>query len=173
MRILAIETSGPRGGIALAEGGADPLSPPRIVQEVRLAEGLRHGRDLVLAAKEACERAGWDARGIPLVAVSIGPGSFTGIRIAVVVAKFLALETGAKIVAVPSFRALAANAPAEKQRIVTIVDAKRGGLFASIFERNPQAPSKPPVMEAPGTAGGSPAMRGACWASSRRSSAPP
>jgi tRNA threonylcarbamoyladenosine biosynthesis protein TsaB len=167
MRILAIETSGPRGGIALAcRGETADDSPdvalaksgagPHIIQEIRLAEGLRHGRDLVLAAKTACDRAGWDARALPLVAVSIGPGSFTGIRIAVTVAKFMAMETGAKIVAVPSFRCLAADAPKEKSRIVTIIDAKRGGLFASIFERNPQTPSKPPMIEAHGTAGGSP-----------------
>jgi tRNA threonylcarbamoyladenosine biosynthesis protein TsaB len=143
MRILAIETSGPRGGIALAcHGEAEGGAGPHVVAEIRLAEGMRHGRDLVLAAKDACQQAGWDlpgrqagARTLPLVAVSIGPGSFTGIRIAVVVAKFMALETGAKVVAVPSFRCLAANAPPEKSRIVTIVDAKRGGLFASVFER--------------------------------------
>ena len=74
-------------------------------------------------------------REVPLVAVSIGPGSFTGIRIAVTLAKFVAWDTGARIVAVPSFRALAANAPADRPRIATIVDAKRGGLFASLFER--------------------------------------
>ncbi len=131
MRILAVETSGARGGIALAEGGDF-----RLIDEARLSEGLRHGRDLVLAAKTACERAGWDRRRIDCVAVSIGPGSFTGIRIAVTFAKFIAYDTGAKVVAVPSLRALAENAPGDRQRIVPIVDAKRGGLFASIFVRH-------------------------------------
>jgi len=135
MRILAIETSGKSGGIALAESAAEGAGPPRLIEEVRIAEGLRHGRDLVLSVRDACRRAGWTPREVPLVAVSIGPGSFTGIRIAVTFAKFVAWDAGAKVVAVPSFRALAANAPADRPRIVTIVDAKRGGLFASLFER--------------------------------------
>jgi tRNA threonylcarbamoyladenosine biosynthesis protein TsaB len=150
VRILAVETSGPRGGIALAEETAGAV---RLIDEVLLAEGLRHGRDIVLNIKEACGRAGWNLPGrqagrrqIPLVAVSIGPGSFTGIRIAVTLAKIMAWETSAKVVAVPSFRALAANAPADRPRVVTVFDAKRGGVFASIFER----------AQAPGIAGGSP-----------------
>jgi len=134
VRILAVETSGARGGIALAEGEGF-----RLIDEVRLVEGLRHGRDLVLAAKTACEKAGWDRRRIDAVAVSIGPGSFTGIRIAVTFAKFIAYDTGAKVVAVPSLRALAENAPADHHRIAAIADAKRGGLFASIFERDNSA----------------------------------
>jgi len=150
MRILTLETSGTRGGIALLEadglqfgGGPYDGAAARAVDEVRLAEGLRHGRDLVLAAKEACERARWNPRKIELVAVSIGPGSFTGIRIAVVVAKFMAMDTGAKIAAVPSFRALAENAPADRRRIVVIGDAKRGGLFASLFDRRSGAAEGP------------------------------
>jgi len=156
MRVLAIETSGSQGGIALAESAAEgdlcpkarrdsvpstgsgqalPRSNLRILEEVRIAEGLRHGRDLVLSVRDACRRAGWTPREVPLVAVSIGPGSFTGIRIAVTLAKFVAWDAGAKVVAVPSFRALAANAPADRPQIATIVDAKRGGLFASLFER--------------------------------------
>jgi tRNA threonylcarbamoyladenosine biosynthesis protein TsaB len=135
MRILAVETSGARGGIALAEGFPQQAPALNLIQEVRLAEGLRHGRDLILAASDACCKAGWDKRAFDLVAVSIGPGSFTGVRIAVTLAKFLAWDTGAKIVAVPSLRALAENAPPDRWRIATIVDANRGGLFASIFER--------------------------------------
>ena len=127
MRLLAVETSGTHGGIALMEDG-------RVLDEVLLAEGMRHARDLIAAIKEACDRAGWGRR-TDVVALSIGPGSFTGIRIAVTFAKFVAWDAGAKVVAVPSFRALAANAPADRPRIATIVDAKRGGLFASVFER--------------------------------------
>jgi len=128
LRLLAVEASGTHGGIALMEDG-------RLLEEVRLAEGLRHARDLLVAIRDACERAPWDRRTIDLVALSIGPGSFTGVRIAVTLAKFVAWDTGARVVAVPTLRALAENAPADCGRIVPILDAKRGGLFASVFER--------------------------------------
>jgi tRNA threonylcarbamoyladenosine biosynthesis protein TsaB len=148
MRLLAVETSGSHGGIALAEQGTVPVSGQgavpldfRVIVEVLLDEGLRHGRDLVPAIQAACERAAWDRRRIDLVAVSIGPGSFTGIRIAVTLAKFMAYDTGAKVVAVPSLRALAENAPADRPRVVPVIDAKRGGLFASIFDRRDDAPA--------------------------------
>ncbi|MCX5653567.1 MAG: tRNA (adenosine(37)-N6)-threonylcarbamoyltransferase complex dimerization subunit type 1 TsaB [Planctomycetota bacterium] len=144
MHILALETSGARGGIALADG-AD------LLEETVLEEGMRHGRDLVPAAKAACERAGWNPRRIDLVAVSIGPGSFTGIRIAVTLAKVMAFDTGAKVVAVPSMRVMAENAPPDRRRVAAIVDAKRGGLFASIFERR----SKDDVIRAPNVSSGS------------------
>ena len=128
MRLLAIETSGARGGIALVEDG-------HVVATRALDENMRHARDLVPAMDSACKQAGWDPRAVDVVAVSIGPGSFTGVRIAVVTAKTIAWDTGAKVVAAPSLRALAHNAPADAGRIACILDAKRGGLFASVFER--------------------------------------
>ncbi len=128
MRILALETSGPHGGIALADSD-------RLVEEVRLAWGPHQGADLVAAVRSAVERAGWRPTDVEAVALSIGPGSFTGLRTAVVFAKMVAYETGARIVAVPTLRALAENAPAGAVRVAAILDAKRGGLFASIFER--------------------------------------
>ena len=149
MRILAVETSGARGGIALAEDA-------RVIDEVFLDEGLRHGRDLVLTAKAACERAAWDRRRIDLVAVSIGPGSFTGIRIGVTFAKIMAFDTGSKVVAVPSLRVMAENAPPDRRRVVPIVDAKRGGLFASIFERRSTHGDDADVRARGGSRGASP-----------------
>ena len=131
MHLLAVETSGVHGGIALLDGSDGPA----LVEEVRFQEGLRHARDMLVAIKGACERAGWQPRGIDAVAVSIGPGSFTGLRIAVTLAKFVAWDTGATIAAVPSLRALAENAPADCERMACILDAKRGGLYASVFER--------------------------------------
>ena len=128
MRMVAIETSGPAGGIALADDG-------RLVEEVRLAWGPHQGEDLVAAVRDAFRRAGWGPKDVGVVAVSIGPGSFTGLRTAVVFAKMVAHETHARIVAVPTLRALAENAPAGAVRVAAVLDAKRGGLFASIFER--------------------------------------
>jgi tRNA A37 threonylcarbamoyladenosine modification protein TsaB len=153
MRLLAVETSGTHGGIALMEDG-------RVLDEVRLTEGLRHARDLIAAIKEACDRAGWGRRA-DVVALSIGPGSFTGIRIAVTFAKFVAWDAGAKVVAVPTLRVLAENAPADCGRIVPILDAKRGGLFAGIFERRDDAQARRGAAHACGEGGmPTPLLRG-------------
>jgi tRNA threonylcarbamoyladenosine biosynthesis protein TsaB len=133
MHLLAIETSGARGGIALLVGNG--AGEPRLLEETYLAEGLRHARDLLPTLRDACERADLAPTAIDALAVSIGPGSFTGVRIAVTLAKFVAREAGAAVVPVPSLRALAENAPPDRSPVCCIRDAKRRGLYAAVFER--------------------------------------
>jgi tRNA threonylcarbamoyladenosine biosynthesis protein TsaB len=137
MPLLAIETSGRRGGVALFAG--DGEGAPRLVEETYLAEGLRHARDLVPTLRAVCERADLAPRAVDALAVSIGPGSFTGIRIGVTLAKFVAHDAGAAVVTVPSLRALAENAPPDRSPVCCIRDAKRRGLYASVFERRGEA----------------------------------
>jgi tRNA threonylcarbamoyladenosine biosynthesis protein TsaB len=67
--------------------------------------------------------------------ISIGPGSFTGLRISVTLAKTMALAAGVKIVAVPTVRVLAENAPPEAERLIIVLDAKREQIFTARFER--------------------------------------
>ncbi|MEA3367033.1 MAG: tRNA (adenosine(37)-N6)-threonylcarbamoyltransferase complex dimerization subunit type 1 TsaB [Planctomycetota bacterium] len=133
MHLLAIETSGPLGGIALLATEGD--GEPTLLEEVYLQEGFRHARDLLPTIRAACDRAGWSPRAVDALAVSIGPGSFTGVRIAVILAKFMAYDAAAAIVPVPSLRAMAASAPPDRSPLACIRDAKRGGLYASIFAR--------------------------------------
>ncbi len=135
MRILAIETSGRPGGIALAETARPDEAEPTLREEVSLDEALRHARDLLPALRDACRRLGWPPRRIDLVALSIGPGSFTGLRIGLTVAKVMAWDAGSAVVPVPSLRALAENAPPDRPRVACLRDAKRGGLYAAVFER--------------------------------------
>jgi len=133
MHLLAIETSGARGGIALL--AAEGEDEPTLLEEVYLQEGFRHARDLLPTIRAACDRAGWSPRAVDALAISIGPGSFTGVRIAVVLAKFMAYDAAAQVVPVPSLRAMAAGAPPDRSPLACIRDAKRGGLYASAFER--------------------------------------
>ena len=133
MHLLAIETSGPRGGIALL--AADGKGEPRLLEETCLREGLRHARDLLPTIRVACDRADLAPTALDALVVSIGPGSFTGVRIAVVLARVMAHETGAAVVPVPSLRAMAASAPPDRSPVCCIRDAKRRGLYASVFER--------------------------------------
>ena len=127
-RTLALETSGRSGSIALAEGG-------EILAENAFPHGLRHAANLIPAIDALCRRVGWSPRDIRRVCVSVGPGSFTGLRAGVTLAKTLAFATGAQVVAVPSLRALADNAPPDARHVLCAIDAGRGNVFAARYER--------------------------------------
>lgn len=100
MRLLAIETTDLRGSIAVWDDMllvAKELEP----QDVRSAQSLAPTIHSVL------KELGWKARELEAVAVAVGPGSFTGLRIGVVTAKGLAYATGAKLVGVDTLLSLA------------------------------------------------------------------
>lgn len=127
-RALAIETSGRMGSVALADDSG-------VVEELRFPHGLRHAAEMIPMIDRLCRGRGWGAGDIEEIYVSAGPGSFTGLRIGITLAKTLAFTTGAKIVAVPSARVLVENAPAEAQHVVIVLDAKREQIFTARFER--------------------------------------
>ena len=126
-RALALETSGRTGAVALARDG-------RVVAEETFAHGLKHAAGIIPIIDRLSRGVGWRPGDIEEVYVSAGPGSFTGLRVGVTVAKTLALATGAKVVAVPSEQVLVRNAPAGWERAVIVLDAKRGQIFTAVFE---------------------------------------
>jgi len=128
LRSLAIETSGRLGSVALAEDG-------HVVAEDTFSHGLQHAAKLLPLIERLTRQRGWTPADIHHIYLSIGPGSFTGLRIAVTLAKTLAFATGAKIVAVPTARVLVENAPAEAREAVIVLDAKRGQVFTARFRR--------------------------------------
>ena len=67
--------------------------------------------------------------------VSAGPGSFTGLRIGITVAKTLGQTCGVRIVAVPSIEVIAANAPPSAINVGVVLDAKRKQVFAGRFQQ--------------------------------------
>jgi tRNA threonylcarbamoyladenosine biosynthesis protein TsaB len=76
---------------------------------------------------------------IDLLAVSIGPGSFTGLRIGLSMAKGLALAHDIPLVGVPTLEALAAAAPLRLHPLWTVLDARKGEIYAAAFIRTPRA----------------------------------
>jgi tRNA threonylcarbamoyladenosine biosynthesis protein TsaB len=128
LRALAIETSSRLGSVALAEDGTT------LAQDA-FPHGLEHAARMIPAIDALCRQLHWTGRDIREIYVSAGPGSFTGLRIGITLAKTLAWTTGAKLVAVPSVRVLADNAPAEAKNIVIVLDAKRGQIFSASFAR--------------------------------------
>src|SRR4051794_28046931 len=125
-RALAIETSGRIGSIALAEDSS-------ILAEEQFAHGLKHAAEILPMIDRLCRAQGWRPRDLDHLYVSAGPGSFTGLRIGITLAKTLALATGVKLVAVPSVRVLAENAPAQASHLILVLDAKREQIFTARF----------------------------------------
>lgn len=115
-----------------------------------------HARELMPAVAEVMERAGVGYADLEAIAVGVGPGTFTGLRIGVATARGLALAHGLELRPVSSLAALArglaeADAPADRsaadarsssaiggaeaaRSILPCIDAKRGELFAALYE---------------------------------------
>jgi tRNA threonylcarbamoyladenosine biosynthesis protein TsaB len=130
-KAIAIETSGRVGSVALAEDG-------RVVAEEQFPHDLKHAAGVVAVIDRLVRAAGWTPRDLSQVYVSAGPGSFTGLRVGVTVAKTLALSLGVKLVAVPTAAVLARNAPAGEggwRNVIIVLDAKRGQIFTARFEK--------------------------------------
>jgi tRNA threonylcarbamoyladenosine biosynthesis protein TsaB len=79
--------------------------------------------------------AGLGLRDIELLAVGLGPGSYTGLRVGLTAAKTLAYTTGAPLVGLDSLHVIACNAPATAPRVAVIADAQRGQLYVAEFVR--------------------------------------
>jgi tRNA threonylcarbamoyladenosine biosynthesis protein TsaB len=131
---LAIETSGRIGSVALAGDG-------KLLAEQPFPHGLAHAARIIPVIDSLSRAHDLKPADLREIYVSVGPGSFTGLRIGITVAKTMALATGAKLVAVPSVRVLAENAPAEAMHVVIVLDAKRGQIFTARFERLSAAPT--------------------------------
>ncbi len=131
MLTLAIDTATPHGRFALAEDGVLLAYQPHNVSG-SYADALLPVVDEVLTA------AGRRLDEVGLVATCAGPGSFTGVRIGVATAKALAWALGAKLAAVSTLAAMAADLLAEhpdRELAVPVLDARRAEIFAGIFRR--------------------------------------
>ena len=93
VRGLAIETSGREGSVAVLRDGD-------VLAEEHFPHGLKHAAELVPMIDRLCAAQGWAPGDVAEVYVSVGPGSFTGLRVGITVAKSLAFATGAALVAV-------------------------------------------------------------------------
>lgn len=101
---LAIETSSRRGFVALGQGDD-------VLEVVELPAKRRHNLDLVPTTDTLCKRHNLGPADLGELYVSLGPGSFTGLRIAIATAKMLALTVGVRIVGIPTLDLLCAQHP--------------------------------------------------------------
>ncbi|MBX7194242.1 MAG: tRNA (adenosine(37)-N6)-threonylcarbamoyltransferase complex dimerization subunit type 1 TsaB [Sandaracinaceae bacterium] len=124
MRVLAIDTSSEIGAVALVEDGALRASVQVRVQH-------QHGETLLPHVDRVLSLGGASIAGLDLLAVGLGPGSFTGVRIGVATVKGLALAHGTPMLGVRTSRVLARAASGEVRFVA--IDAKKGEVFVAAY----------------------------------------
>lgn len=127
MRILALETAAKAVSAAIAEDG-------KVLASGYQDTGLTHSRTLMPIVECLLKNTDMTVRDMDAVAVSAGPGSFTGVRIGVSAAKGLAFAAGIPTVAVSTLAALARNAALLDGLVVCAMDARRQQVYNALFE---------------------------------------
>lgn len=131
MRMLAIETAVSPGSVAVVE-----TEDAGVLAHRSLSEDQRTAQSLAPAIVDVLAELGWSARSLELIAASVGPGSFTGLRIGVTAAKTIGYAAGAQCVPLGTLAVLAAQARGPEGGETTgwaALDAGRGEVFAATF----------------------------------------
>jgi tRNA threonylcarbamoyladenosine biosynthesis protein TsaB len=126
MKVLGIETATGVGGVALIEGET-------VRAEYRLEMTMMHAERLMVLIDRVLGDSGRSLDDLDALAVSIGPGSFTGLRVAVNTVKGLAIGKPIPVAAVPTLEAMAWNASAGGCAVCPMIDAKKGEVYAALF----------------------------------------
>ena len=127
MRILALETAAKAVSAAVTEDG-------RVLAAGYQDTGLTHSRTLMPIVEGLLSNTGLKAADMDAIAVSAGPGSFTGVRIGVSAAKGLAWAADKPCVAVSTLAALARNVSFADGLVVCAMDARRQQVYNALFE---------------------------------------
>ena len=127
MKILAIEYSQVVASVAVAADG-------NILGEYTINNKMTHSETLMPMVAELLKTAGVEKSELDYIAVSEGPGSFTGLRIGVAIAKGLGLALEKPVIGVPSVEALAYNFYGREDIIVPMMDARKGRVYGGVFQ---------------------------------------
>jgi tRNA threonylcarbamoyladenosine biosynthesis protein TsaB len=139
--LLAIATATSQVGVALG-GGDGPLA------SLHVRKGRRHAELLAPAIESIIRMAGVGTQQIGRIAVDTGPGLFTGLRVGVATAKALAAALDLPIVGCSSLELLAYPHRRQNRTVATVIDAKRGEIFWSLW-RPGQGEIAGPTVSAP------------------------
>ncbi len=124
-RIIALEAATEAGGVALLEGSS-------VLAEQAFDESQRSASTLLVTLDQLLQRTGRNLDDFQLIALSIGPGSFTGLRVGLAMALGLCFDTPRRVVPVPTLAALSTHA-GEAERIVPMLDARRGEVYTGLY----------------------------------------
>ncbi len=140
--ILALETSSRVGSVALALG-------PTLLAQTTFSAPMRHSAEIFAAITGLMDRFDRHPGQLEHIYISVGPGSFTGLRISVTIAKAMHIAHPVRIVAVDTLDVIAANAPTTDHgksidRIAAILDAKRNQFYIAAYQRPIDPGNAPP-----------------------------
>lgn len=125
--ILAFDTATPVGSVALAD-------EEKVLVGRYFDLGLQHSQRLFVEIDEVLKVVGVLPRQVEVVAVTSGPGSFTGLRLGMSAAKGFCLATGAALVLVPTLEGLAARLPYAQYPVCTLLDARKAEVYAALYD---------------------------------------
>ena len=126
MYILGIETATRTGGVAI-------VSEDGVLAEYTLNIEVTHSERLMSTVDRVFKDTGLRMASIDGFGVSIGPGSFTGLRIGLSTVKGLAFTTGKPVAAVPTLKALAWNTPHARYPVCPLLDARKKEVYAALY----------------------------------------
>ncbi|MBR3721969.1 MAG: tRNA (adenosine(37)-N6)-threonylcarbamoyltransferase complex dimerization subunit type 1 TsaB [Selenomonadaceae bacterium] len=129
MLVLALETSSKVSSVAVAEEN-------RLLAEITSESKLTHSKTLVAHIEKVLALANKDKKELDAVAVSLGPGSFTGLRIGLAAAKAIAYALNIKIYGAPTLQSLAYHFTVPNLRIVSLMDAQKGMVYREHYKFN-------------------------------------
>ena len=135
MRILALETAAKAVSAAITEDG-------KVLASGYQDTGLTHSRTLMPIVEGLLRNTGMTVGDLDAVAVSAGPGSFTGVRIGVSAAKGLAFAGDKPCIGVSTLAALARNVAFAGGLVVCAMDARRQQVYNALFEARDGAPAR-------------------------------
>ena len=130
MITLALETSTAAGSTALVDDD-------KILAESVETGGLTHSKTMLPSVRRLLDQTGMNVKDLDLIVVTVGPGSFTGLRIGLSAAKGLAWAAGKPLVGVPSLDTLARNLPPAPHQFCPMIDARKGEVYAALYKHNP------------------------------------
>ncbi len=128
MKILAFDTSSEVLSIALYENTVR-------AGFFHSCCGLKHSEKFAQEVKDLIRSAGWSFKQLDLIACGAGPGSFTGIRIAISSMKAIASVSGAKVLGLSSFLGSLHGMPEDATLVAPLLDARKGNVYCQVFRR--------------------------------------
>ena len=129
MSLLGIDTSTPASAVCVVRDDGEVFE--EVPEPAALAARPAHARELMPAVAAVMERAGIAYPELEAIAVGVGPGAFTGLRIGIATARGLASANGLPLKPVSSLAALAEGIHGEPR--LPLIDAKRGEVFAALY----------------------------------------